>query len=100
MGTECCHLEWPRNGTGQLKINRTNLFKAAIERAFPEQRLFLRSDTETRFVRLSSGTQLIAITGSATLVGWSIIATAILLMDTIGAGNVREQAIREQATYE
>jgi len=74
--------------------------RAALERAFPERRLFLRSDTETRFVRLSSGTQLLAISGSAVLVGWTIIATAILLMDTIGAGNVRDQAIREQATYE
>jgi len=77
-----------------------NFLQAALERAFPGQRLFLRSDTETRFVRLSSGTQFLAISGSALLVGWSIIATAILLMDTIGAGNVRDQAMREQATYE
>jgi murein DD-endopeptidase MepM/ murein hydrolase activator NlpD len=83
-----------------VTIQNKNFLRAALERAFPEQRLFLRSDTETRFVRLSSGTQFLAISGSAILVGWSIIATAILLMDTIGAGNVRDQAIREQATYE
>ncbi|WP_240611044.1 M23 family metallopeptidase [Oceaniglobus ichthyenteri] len=77
-----------------------NFIKAALERAFPEQRLFLRSDTETRFIRLSSGTQFLAVSGSAVVVGWSIIATAILLMDSIGAGNIRDQAIREQATYE
>ncbi len=71
-----------------------------MQRAFPEQRLFLKSDTETRFVRLSSGTQLLAISGSAVVVGWTIIASAILLMDTIGSGNVRDQAMREQATYE
>jgi len=42
----------------------------------------------------------LAVSGSAVLVGWSIIATAILLMDTIGAGNVRDQAQRERITYE
>ncbi len=31
---------------------------------------------------------------------WTIIATAILLMDSIGAGNFREQAKREQSTYQ
>ena len=32
--------------------------------------------------------------------GWTIVATAILLMDSIGAGNFREQAKREQITYQ
>ncbi|RVV99440.1 M23 family peptidase [Mesobaculum littorinae] len=73
---------------------------AMLGRAFPEQRLFLRSDTETRFVRLSPVTQLIGLSGSALVVGWSIIATSIILMDSIGSGNVRDQAKREQALYE
>jgi len=66
----------------------------------PEKRLFLRSDTETRFIRLKPLTQLIAWSGSAVIVSWTIIATAILLMDSIGAGNFREQAKREQQTYQ
>ncbi|MDA7428875.1 DUF5930 domain-containing protein [Primorskyibacter aestuariivivens] len=72
---------------------------ALLERHFPERRLFLRSDTDTRFIRLKPGTQLIAFTGSAAIVAWTIIATAILLMDSISAGNFREQAKREQQTY-
>ncbi|WP_425354946.1 DUF5930 domain-containing protein [Oceaniglobus trochenteri] len=87
-------------GTEYVTTSNSNFLKAALERAFPEQRLFLRSDTETRFLRLSSGTQFLAVSGSALLVGWSIIATSILLMDTIGSGNIRDQAKREQATYE
>jgi len=71
-----------------------------LERAFPEQRLFLRSDTDTKFVRLKPLTQALAWTGSAVFVGWSIIATAILLMDAIGSGNLRDQAEREQLLYE
>ncbi|WP_323764233.1 M23 family metallopeptidase [Marinovum sp.] len=72
---------------------------AILERYFPERRLFLRSDTDTRFIRLKPETQFIAFTGSALVIAWSIIATAILLMDSIGAGNFREQARRDQQTY-
>ncbi len=71
-----------------------------LERHFPERRLFLRSEDETRFIRLRPGTQLIAFAGSAALIAWTIIASAILLMDTIGAGNYRSQAIRDQQTYQ
>jgi len=73
---------------------------AALERVFPEQRLFLRSENETRFIRLGSGTQAVAWTGSAFFVAWAIIATAILLMDSIGSGSLRDQAAREQKLYE
>ena len=71
-----------------------------LERVFPEKRLFLRSETETRFIRLKPETQLLAWTGSTLVVGWTIIATAILLMDSIGAGNFRAQAQRDQMIYE
>ncbi|MEM9473831.1 MAG: M23 family metallopeptidase [Pseudomonadota bacterium] len=73
---------------------------ARIERAFPEQRVFLRSDGETRFIRLTSTTQFIAISGGAVVIGWTIVASAILFMSSLGAGNLRDQALREQALYE
>jgi murein DD-endopeptidase MepM/ murein hydrolase activator NlpD len=73
---------------------------SVLERYFPERRVFLKSDTDTRFIRLKPATQLIAFTGSAALVAWAIIATAILLMDSIGSGNFREQAKRDQSTYQ
>ena len=73
---------------------------AALERHFPEKRLFLRSDTETRFIRLRSETQLVAWTGGTVFLAWTIIATAILLMDSIGAGNFRAQAQRDKMIYE
>ncbi|PWE37227.1 peptidase M23 [Pelagicola sp. LXJ1103] len=60
----------------------------------------MRSDTDTRFIRLRPASQLIAFTGASAVVAWAIIATAILLMDSIGAGNFREQAKRDQRTYE
>ncbi len=73
---------------------------ARLEKHFPEKRLFLRSDEETRFIRLKSETQLIAWTGASLVVAWTIVATAILLMDSIGAGNFRAQAQRDQQLYE
>ncbi|RKF17280.1 M23 family peptidase [Roseovarius spongiae] len=60
----------------------------------------MRSDTDTRFIRLRPVSQLIAFAGVSVFVSWSIIATAILLMDSIGSGNFREQAKRDQRTYE
>jgi murein DD-endopeptidase MepM/ murein hydrolase activator NlpD len=71
-----------------------------LEHYFPERRVFLKSDNDTRFIRLRPGTQLIAFAGSAALVAWAIIATAVILMDSIGAGNFREQAKRDQRTYQ
>lgn len=74
--------------------------RSLVERAFPEQRLFLRSDTETRFIRLSPMTQFVGITGTALLLGWTIISSAILLMHSLGAGDLKQQALRDQAIYE
>lgn len=71
-----------------------------LERRFPERRVFLRSDTDTRFIRLRPVSQVAAFTGATAIVAWAIVATAILLMDSIGSGNFREQAKRDQRTYE
>ncbi|TGD62833.1 M23 family peptidase [Tabrizicola sp. WMC-M-20] len=71
-----------------------------LERYFPEQRLFLKSDTETRFIRLRPTTQAVALTGGALVLGWTILATAIILMDSISAGSGRDQALRQQVLYE
>ncbi|WP_223424769.1 DUF5930 domain-containing protein [Tateyamaria pelophila] len=71
-----------------------------LEKYFPERRVFLKSDTDTRFIRLRPGTQVAAFAGGSFVIAWAIIATAILLMDSIGSGNFREQAKRDQSTYQ
>lgn len=71
-----------------------------LERFLPDRRLFLRSDTETRFVRLRPSMQLAGLLGFSLLVAWATIATAVLIMDSIGSGNFRAQAERDQRTYE
>ena len=83
-----------------MRTQLTIRLHALLERAFPEKRLFLKSDDDMRFIRLRSGTQAIAMLGGTLVVGWAILATAILLMDAIGGGNFREQARRDLETYQ
>ena len=83
-----------------MTIRLSSRLHSFLERHLPEQRLFLRSDTGTRFVRLRSHTQALVLGGSMLVVAWTIIASAILLMDSIGSGDSREQALRAQLAYE
>ncbi|PTQ74579.1 M23 family metallopeptidase [Celeribacter persicus] len=71
-----------------------------LERRFPERRVFLRSDNDTRYLRITPLTQVVAITGSTVFATWMIIATAIILMDSIGSGNLREQSNRDLVLFE
>lgn len=94
----CFSRGWKR--TSNVRTRTGIKIDAFLERYFPERRVFLKSDTDTRFIRLRPGTQIIAFAGSAALVAWAIVATAIILMDSIGSGNFREQAKRDQRTYQ
>ncbi len=71
-----------------------------LERYFPERRLFLKSDTDTRFIRLRSSTQAIAVVVGGVALAWTVLATAILIFDSISAGTSRDQIARQQAMYE
>jgi hypothetical protein len=82
--------------TGHLSYR----LNAALERVFPEQRLFLKSDQDTRFIRLRPVTQAIAAVGGGLLMAWLIVASAILLMTSISAGSAREQAQLAGQIYE
>lgn len=73
---------------------------AALERRFPEKRLFLKSDIDTRFVRLAPGVQALGTVAGIAVFAWTVVATAIILMDSVGAGDARQQAQRQQALYE
>ena len=73
---------------------------ASLERILPERRIFIRSESETRFVRLRPAAQIAIWTGASATLGWTVLATAILLMDGIGAGTLREATQREQVAYE
>ena len=76
---------------------RLHLF---LEKHLPEQRLFLRTDDETRYLRLKSSTQALILGSGAAFVGWTAIATAILFIDVMGSTDSREQTQRERTIYE
>ena len=67
------------------------------EKYFPEKQ---NNRYKNIIVRLSPSIQIIAISGTCAFVGWSIVATAIVLLDSIGSGNFRDQARRDQFIYE
>lgn len=71
-------------------------FARRLEALFPEKRLFLKSDDATRFVRLTSGTQAVLAVGGVGLLGWTTFASAMVLIAALGAGDSRDQALRDQ----
>ena len=101
----CCRvvspLVQPNKPEQSTVLNRLSYrIHTALERHLPEQRLFLKSDTETRFIRLRPATQAVAMGVGSLALAWMILATAILLMDSISAGTSREQVQRQQTLYE
>ena len=71
-----------------------------LVRSFPERRVFVRSDDETRYVRLTPLTQLLGFTGTGIIAAWVVIASAILLTEQVGSGNLRDQASRDLVLFE
>ena len=60
----------------------------------------MKSDSDTRFIRLRPSTQAMAVIGGTLALAWTIVATALIMMDNIGAGSAREQSVRQLAMYE
>jgi murein DD-endopeptidase MepM/ murein hydrolase activator NlpD len=71
-----------------------------LGRHLPEQRLFLRSDTTTSYVRLRPLTQAMVLGGTAAFVIWSLVATSILLVQSVGQGDLRAAHAREQVYFQ
>lgn len=72
----------------------------ALERVLPEQRIFLRTDLDTRFVRVKPLTQAMILGLSALVICWTLVATAILFVESMASGDARQQAMLEQSNYE
>ncbi|TFL17418.1 M23 family metallopeptidase [Jannaschia formosa] len=83
-----------------MKQRLSDKLNGRLERYLPEQRLFLKSDDGTRFVRLRPATQAGILTGGALLVGWTAVVTAFFLIGAISSNSSREQAANAQAAYE
>jgi murein DD-endopeptidase MepM/ murein hydrolase activator NlpD len=75
-------------------------FNRFICRQFPEQRLFLKSDDATRFIRLKPWNQAAIMATGATLLVWTIVATSVLAINSISADTSRDQVRRQQEFYQ
>jgi murein DD-endopeptidase MepM/ murein hydrolase activator NlpD len=73
---------------------------SSLEKWLPEQRMFLRSDDTTRFVRLRPVTQLVGISGITVVFGWTLVASSFLVIDAVSSGNSRDQMLRAQSAFE
>lgn len=73
---------------------------AGLEPWLPEQRLFIKSDSATRFVRLRPLTQVSALAIGGLLFSWAVFASSLLFIDKISSGSAREQAAISQAAFE
>lgn len=73
---------------------------SVLERYLPEKRLFLRSETNTRFVRLRPGAQAVILTGAVAYMAWSLVATSILFFEIVGSNDMRASVQREQSYFE
>ncbi|MCV2876808.1 DUF5930 domain-containing protein [Rhodobacteraceae bacterium XHP0102] len=83
-----------------MKLRLIERANHALDRYLPEKRLFLKSDTGTRFVRLRPLTQAAIVTTTGLLVTWTAIVTAVFFIDAINAGSNREQVARASQAYQ
>lgn len=70
-----------------------------MTRAFPEKCLYLGSGDDARMIRLTASRQVGAMFGGAMLVGWTIVASAFFVTDSIGSDQA-DLSVREQVLYE
>ena len=70
-----------------------------LEPWFPEQRLFLKSDTATRFVRLRPVTQAMGLMIGVLATGWMMVASALLIVDMLGQASSRDQVASQTEAF-
>lgn len=73
---------------------------AALETVFPEQRLYLKSEHGTHYLRLRPVTQGLVVLVGAMGLAWTIVATALFMMHSLSAGSVRDQSQRQGMMFE
>ena len=78
-------------------FERTERF---FQNIIPPRQLLIKTNGKTHFVNLKSSTQVGFSSLLFCVVAWSIISIAIVAMDSLGAGNFREQALRDQENYQ
>lgn len=71
-----------------------------LSRHVPEQRIYMRTDRGTRYVRMSPATQTVIGVGVAVSFCWTIIASSALVIDFISAKSDKVQTEVMQQAYD
>jgi murein DD-endopeptidase MepM/ murein hydrolase activator NlpD len=87
-------------GNKNKKINFSDRIEGFFQKALPPRQLLIKTNDKTHFVNLKSSTQVAVFVTIFCIFAWSIISLAIVAMDSLGAGNFREQALRDQENYQ
>ena len=72
----------------------------ALAAHLPEQRLFLKSESETRFVRISPKAQGFGILITCLALGWLMFASSLVLIGLFSSGSRSEQYTHQIALYQ
>jgi len=83
-----------------LRAKFSERLEVFFQKALPSRQLLIKTNGRTHFVNLKSSTQVGFFVVISCIVAWSIISVAIVAMDSLGAGNFREQALRDQENYQ
>ena len=82
------------------KVRLLERIEAFFQKLIPSRKLLIKTNGRTHFIDLKSSTQVGLSVLVFCLVAWSIIAIAIVAMDSLGAGNFKEQALRDKENYQ
>ena len=86
--------------TGYIMTARFGAINRILGKHVTEQRIYLRSDKTTRYVRLSPLIQTIMGTTFALAFCWTIVSSVALAVQAISANSEKEQATVLQDAYE
>jgi len=82
------------------KIGFFERLERFFQKVIPPRQVLIKTNGKTHFINVKSSTQLGFSFIIFLIVAWSIISIAIVAMDNLGAGNFREQALRDQENYQ
>ena len=82
------------------KVRLLERIEAFFQKLIPSRKLLIKTNGRTHFIDLKSSTQVGLSVLVFCLVAWSIIAIAIVAMNSLGAGNFKEQALRDKENYQ
>jgi len=78
----------------------TRKIHVLAEKYLPEQRLYLKTQTSTRLLRLTPFTQFSVILTAILVSGWTVYASSSVLIDALSASSVAEQEKTRLVDYE